>query len=84
MHNLWVFIFFFKNTFCCKLFSDCCDKFDYPGSIVYLSCFDFFVQKSFLTKNCVLTAEMNLTTRGPLYTCRVMIKISRISILTPN
>ena len=33
--------------------------------------FDFFVQKSFLTKNYFLTAEINLTTRGPLYTCLV-------------
>ena len=33
--------------------------------------FDFFVQKSFFTKNYFRTAEMNLTTRGPLYTCLV-------------
>ena len=33
--------------------------------------FDFFVQKSFLNKNCLLTAEINLTIRGPLYTCVV-------------
>ena len=32
----------------------------------------FFVQKSFLTKNYFLTAEINLTTRGPLYTCLVL------------
>ena len=31
-----------------------------------------FVQKSFLTKNCFLTAEINLTIRGPLYTCLVL------------
>ena len=30
-----------------------------------------FVQKSFLTKNYFLTAEINLTTRGPLYTCLI-------------
>ena len=29
--------------------------------------FDFFVQKSFLTKNYFLTAEITLTTWGPLY-----------------
>ena len=29
----------------------------------------FYVQKSFLTKNYFLTAAINLTTRGPLYTC---------------
>ena len=33
----------------------------------------FFVQKSFLTKNYFLTAEIKLTTRGPLYTCLVFI-----------
>ena len=32
------FIIFSKITFCWKLFSDCSDKFNYPGSIVYLSC----------------------------------------------
>ena len=32
---------------------------------------NFFVQNSFLTKNCFHTAEINLTTRGPLYTCLV-------------
>ena len=31
----------------------------------------FFVQKSFLTRNYFLTAEINLTTRGPLHTCLV-------------
>ena len=35
---------------------------------------DFFVQKSFLTKN-FLTADINLTTRGPLYTCLVVFEI---------
>ena len=40
-----VFIgFFFKNHFYWKLFSDCCDLFDYPGSIVYLSCFTSICQ----------------------------------------
>ena len=33
--------------------------------------FIFFVQKSFLTKNHFHTAEINLTTEGPLYTCLV-------------
>ena len=32
----------------------------------------FFVQKTFLTKNYFLTAEINLTTQGPLYTCLVI------------
>ena len=31
-------LFFSKITFCWKLFSDCWDKADYPGSIVYSSC----------------------------------------------
>ena len=31
----------------------------------------FFVQKSFLTQNILLFDEINLTTRGPLYTCLV-------------
>ena len=35
--------------------------------------FDFFVQKSFLTEIYFLTAEINLTTRGPLYTCLVLV-----------
>ena len=40
MHDLCVYwLFFSKITFYWKLFSDCCDKFEYPGSIVYLSCF---------------------------------------------
>ena len=30
-------IMFFKKHFYQKLYSDCCDKFDYPGSIVCLS-----------------------------------------------
>ena len=39
MHNLCVFWFFLsKLIFDQKLFSYGCDKFDYPGSIVYLSC----------------------------------------------
>ena len=33
-----------------------------------------FVQKSFLTKDYSFTAEMKLTTRGPLYTCLVLKK----------
>ena len=32
---------------------------------------DFFVQKSFLTKNYFPTAEINSTARGPMYTCLV-------------
>ena len=43
MQNLCVFwLFFSKITFYLKLFSYCFDKFDYPGSIVYLSCFTKF------------------------------------------
>ena len=34
--------------------------------------FIYFVQKSFLTKNYFLIAEIILTTRGPLYTCLVI------------
>ena len=30
-------LFFSKITFYWKLFSDCCDQYGYPGSIVYLS-----------------------------------------------
>ena len=37
---LWFLYYFFsKITFYWKSFSDCCDRFDYPGSIVYLYCF---------------------------------------------
>ena len=40
MHNLCIFWFFCsKIIFDQKLFSYCWEKFDYPGSIVYLSCF---------------------------------------------
>ena len=34
--------------------------------------FDFFFKKTFLIKNIFLTAEINLTTRGPSYTCLVV------------
>ena len=34
----------------------------------------FFVEKSFLTQNFLLFAEINLTTWGPLYTCLVYVK----------
>ena len=34
--------------------------------------FDFFVQKLSLAKNYFLIAKMNLTSRGPLYTCLVL------------
>ena len=34
--------------------------------------FDFYVQKSLLTKNYFLTAEIKLTTLVPLYTCLVI------------
>ena len=37
--------------------------------------FIFFAQKSFLTTIFKLFAEINLTTRGPLYTCLVYISI---------
>ena len=65
MHDLCIFLICFcsKIIFNQKIFSLFWDKLDYPGSIVYLSCFDFFVQKSFLTKNYFFTAEINLTTR---------------------
>ena len=39
----------------------------------------FLVQKSFLTKNYFLTADRNLTTRGPLYTCLAMVAFKKIS-----
>ena len=34
--------------------------------------FEFFVQKIIFDQNYFLTAEINLTTRGPLYTCLVL------------
>ena len=37
--------------------------------------FNFFIQKLFLTKNYFLTADINLTTRGPLYTCLFCMKL---------
>ena len=36
--------------------------------------FYFFVEKSFLTKNYFLIAEINFTTWGPSYTCLVYFK----------
>ena len=65
--------FFSKITFCWKLFPDCCDKFDYQRSIVYLSC---FVKKSVLTKNYLVIAAIIVTTRGPLYACLVSLCLS--------
>ena len=38
--------------------------------IIYVF-FDNFFQKSFFTKNYFLIVAINLTTRGPLYTCLV-------------
>ena len=35
--------------------------------------FDYFFPKSFFTKNHFLIAAINLTTRGPLYTCFVYV-----------
>ena len=53
--------------------------------------FYFFVQKSYFTKNYFLTAKINLTTCGPLYTFLVskkkegnfifLIEISEIFVL---
>ena len=49
MHDLCIFwVFCSKNHFWPKLFSYCLDKFDYPGSIVYLSC---------LFTNCSMLAD---------------------------
>ena len=43
--------------------------------------FLFFVQKSFLTKSCLLIAVINLTTWGPLYTCPVYFFLESIQAL---
>ena len=51
MHNLCFLLFFSKITFYWKLFSDCCDQFGYPGSIVYLSCFISFIHDLHLCNN---------------------------------
>ena len=40
--------------------------------------FDFLCSKIILTKNYFHTAEINLTTRGPLYTCLVLFFCSKI------
>ena len=65
MHNLCVFLLFFsKITFYWKLFSDCCDEFDYQGSIVYLSCFhrseEFFLRFQAMFSQRLLYAMDNL------------------------
>ena len=44
---IYAFIIFSNITFYRKLFSDCCNKFDFPGSIVYLSFFISFGQITF-------------------------------------
>ena len=44
----------------------------------------FFVQKSFLTKNYHLTAEINLTIPGPLYTCLVIFAVRIFVLLCLN
>ena len=40
--------------------------------------FYFFAQMSFSTKNYFLIAVINLTTRGPLYTCLVFLILAKI------
>ena len=78
MHDLFIFLI----CFCSKIIFD--QIFYYFYIIFYLLLFIqkytlgfivyfvlFFVQKSFLTKNHFHTAEINLTTEGPLYTCLV-------------
>ena len=44
----------------------------------------FFVQKSFLTTKSFLYVEINLTTRGPLYTClgSILFKVYEIHIIS--
>ena len=37
--------------------------------------FDYFFQKTFLTKSYSFTPEINLTSRGPLYTCLVWLVV---------
>ena len=65
MHDIYIFLFFCsKIIFDQKLFSYCFDKFDYRGSIVYLSCLALFchvlinqghwLQETLLCKNTAL------------------------------
>ena len=64
--------------FCSKCFTFCWDKLDYPGSIVYVSCFVYFyLQKSFSTKTYFLITKINLTSWVPLYTCLFWILLSK-------
>ena len=53
----FVFFWFYwpKIIFDQKLFSNCWDKFDYQGSIVYLSCLRLVVP--FFIKNCPITQK---------------------------
>ena len=44
----------------------------YKLCIIY-AFFDFFVQKSLLTKNYLCIAAIIVTTRGPLYTCLIVL-----------
>ena len=46
--------------------------------------FYYFFQKSLFAENYFLIAAINLTTRGPLYTCLVQISISKIRKAYPR
>ena len=48
--------------------------------MIYAFSLFVFVQESFLTKNFFLPAEINLTSRGPLYTCLVHLVVAEIDL----
>ena len=57
MHDLCIFLsFFVQKSFLTKIFfTFCWDKLDYPGSIVYLSCFVQFI--SLNSRFCLLNLK---------------------------
>ena len=63
MHDSCISWFFlFKNHFWQKLSFYCWDKFDYPGSIIYLSCYNllvFTIWTGFRLKNTIRNCQFN-------------------------
>ena len=63
MHYLFIFLIYFcsKIFFDQKVFSFCWGKLDYPGSIVYLSCFSPFLKISLINQAKILHVLFMIT-----------------------
>ena len=81
LYAFFLFVFVQKSFLTNFFYYFCWDKLDYSGSIVYLSCFYCFFQKSLFTENYFLIAVINLATWGPLYTCLVNIVLWKIGFV---